>query len=199
MLNALVFERHAKVSSGTELGVPMELRMPCACCRRMRRPFNSSTLKESNSPQSLEQIENAGLPFLKNSLAPVLLLPVFWSRKTYNLKTPAGASRLPSQRTIASFPQVQQKAIFVAYSSWPPQNPTPIVPPTLLALSCATGTSHLPHAGSESVTCRPVLPLPPPYRFSGWAKFRFTPELFRYVYMEFLPELMVHLKSRDDE
>ncbi|KAJ7444095.1 hypothetical protein B0H11DRAFT_1931261 [Mycena galericulata] len=46
MLNALVFERHAKVPYGIarqlarlvqELGMPIELRMPCACYRRMRR------------------------------------------------------------------------------------------------------------------------------------------------------------------
>ncbi|KAJ7471299.1 sphingolipid C9-methyltransferase [Mycena galericulata] len=32
-----------------------------------------------------------------------------------------------------------------------------------------------------------------------WAKFTFTPELFRYVFMDFLPELIVHSKSQDEE
>ncbi|KAF7377766.1 Sphingolipid C9-methyltransferase [Mycena sanguinolenta] len=32
-----------------------------------------------------------------------------------------------------------------------------------------------------------------------WAKFTFTPELFRYVFMDFIPELLVHSKSQDEE
>ncbi|KAJ7601393.1 hypothetical protein DFH06DRAFT_449708 [Mycena polygramma] len=29
----------------------------------------------------------------------------------------------------------------------------------------------------------------------NWASFKFTPELFRYVFMEFIPEVIVHSQS----
>ncbi|KAJ7741485.1 hypothetical protein B0H14DRAFT_3515308 [Mycena olivaceomarginata] len=32
-----------------------------------------------------------------------------------------------------------------------------------------------------------------------WAKFTFTQELFRYVFMDFIPELIVHSKNQDEE
>jgi sphingolipid C9-methyltransferase len=32
-----------------------------------------------------------------------------------------------------------------------------------------------------------------------WAKMTFTPELFKYVLTEFLPEVIVHSKSQDEE
>jgi hypothetical protein len=32
-----------------------------------------------------------------------------------------------------------------------------------------------------------------------WAKMTFTPELFKYVFTEFLPEVIVHSKSQDEE
>ncbi|KAF8874443.1 S-adenosyl-L-methionine-dependent methyltransferase [Infundibulicybe gibba] len=32
-----------------------------------------------------------------------------------------------------------------------------------------------------------------------WAKMNFTPELFKYVFMEFLPEVISHSKSQDEE
>ncbi|KAK7023032.1 sphingolipid C9-methyltransferase, partial [Favolaschia claudopus] len=32
-----------------------------------------------------------------------------------------------------------------------------------------------------------------------WAKFSFTPELFRYVFMNFIPEVIVHSQSQDEE
>jgi hypothetical protein len=32
-----------------------------------------------------------------------------------------------------------------------------------------------------------------------WAKMTFTPELFKYVFMEFIPEVIVHSKSQDEE
>lgn len=32
-----------------------------------------------------------------------------------------------------------------------------------------------------------------------WAKMIFTPELFKYVFMNLLPEVIVHSKSQDEE
>ena len=32
-----------------------------------------------------------------------------------------------------------------------------------------------------------------------WARMSFTPELFKYVITEFLPEVIVHSKSQDEE
>ena len=32
-----------------------------------------------------------------------------------------------------------------------------------------------------------------------WAKMVFTPELFKYVFMNLLPEVIVHSKSQDEE
>ncbi|KAJ7873459.1 hypothetical protein B0H14DRAFT_3438231 [Mycena olivaceomarginata] len=32
-----------------------------------------------------------------------------------------------------------------------------------------------------------------------WVKFTFTQELFRYVFMDFIPELIVHSKNQDEE
>ncbi|KAJ7619301.1 cyclopropane fatty acid synthase domain-containing protein [Roridomyces roridus] len=32
-----------------------------------------------------------------------------------------------------------------------------------------------------------------------WAKFNFTPELFKYVFMNFIPEVIVHSQSQDEE
>ncbi|KAJ7768749.1 sphingolipid C9-methyltransferase [Mycena olivaceomarginata] len=34
---------------------------------------------------------------------------------------------------------------------------------------------------------------------TDWAKFTFTQELFRYVFMDFIPELIVHSKNQDEE
>ncbi|KAJ6455064.1 sphingolipid C9-methyltransferase [Mycena vitilis] len=36
-------------------------------------------------------------------------------------------------------------------------------------------------------------------RRHDWASFKFTPELFRYVFMEFIPEVIVHSQSQDEE
>ncbi len=32
-----------------------------------------------------------------------------------------------------------------------------------------------------------------------WAKFTFTPELFKYVFTSLIPEVIVHSKSQDEE
>jgi sphingolipid C9-methyltransferase len=32
-----------------------------------------------------------------------------------------------------------------------------------------------------------------------WAKMSFTPELFKYVFCDFLPEVIIHSKSQDEE
>ncbi|KAJ7475279.1 hypothetical protein B0H11DRAFT_1918244 [Mycena galericulata] len=70
----------------------------------------------------------------------------------------------------------------------------------VLVLSC---DRHLPPSARWLRICYmpPRSASTPPYCFmiNGWAKFTFMPELFRYIYMDFLPELVVRLKSRDDE
>ena len=32
-----------------------------------------------------------------------------------------------------------------------------------------------------------------------WASFQFTPELFKYVFTQMLPEVIMHSKSQDEE